>query len=474
MARFGRNLLGDLANPAFAGSLFTAGAALGGMPRRMQEEKDRLDRLQEQNEAFELYRQGLFSSEQGDVSALYNRSSDLSEMLKDTKDEDVRTDLMQKISSLDQLAGETKSRATSNKANAIIQVEQTLAGYEERGDANLTEQERQVKQVLTERLEVLKQDTQALSQAEEAKRTARLTKLQNDEAMAVAETNAMKRELGSIDPESPEWDRAASKYPRLGSAVKQLRNDLLEIKIERQENLDKLAEGTPLTPNEIKKVEDLGLGKFLTENDRANRALLVRITNAEIEKRVEIALRPLDPASAGMAKALVIDNLRELAEQGEIENLPIWQDLSDKVENLLEDPDEIELFVNRVEGLSPVEIENEVISYIREKFPTKFEEMQTEINRKSAIASTKQGALAQIALRTNAARGTAAYEAGLIDEDRPLVEGEEGYFDLNNPDDAERALMQYKREETQKRREELSSSYIESQEAARRMPTLGK
>jgi hypothetical protein len=34
MARFGRNLLGNLANPAFAGGLFTAGQQLASAPRR--------------------------------------------------------------------------------------------------------------------------------------------------------------------------------------------------------------------------------------------------------------------------------------------------------------------------------------------------------------------------------------------------------------------------------------------------------
>lgn len=39
MARFGRNLLGNLANPAFAGGLFTAGQQLGSLPRRLEEKK---------------------------------------------------------------------------------------------------------------------------------------------------------------------------------------------------------------------------------------------------------------------------------------------------------------------------------------------------------------------------------------------------------------------------------------------------
>lgn len=58
MARFGRNLLGDLANPAFAGGLFTAGQQLGSLPRRLEEKKTFEGMMQE------------LSAAQGDAAAV--------------------------------------------------------------------------------------------------------------------------------------------------------------------------------------------------------------------------------------------------------------------------------------------------------------------------------------------------------------------------------------------------------------------
>ena len=184
----------------------------------------------------------------------------------------------------------------------------------------------------------------------------------------------------------------------------------------------------------------------------------------KFQKELDIALRPLDPASAGLAKALVKSTLEDIVKEGEIEQLPIAQDLSDKVEDILEDPEELEFFLNRVEGASPVEIDGIVRDYLRSKFPERFAEMETEMRRKATVETTRQGALADIAASTNAARGTAAFEAGIIDEDRPLTPDDEGYFDLSDPDDADRALMLYERQETTKKKTAFKEQKEEAEE----------
>lgn len=262
----------------------------------------------------------------------------------------------------------------------------------------------------------------------------------------------MKRDLSRFQPNSKEFQEKAQTYRDRGlsTEVDRLENSLLQIQTERQDLLDKLRERAPLSPEEKKEITDLGFK--LTNDIATDRKRLNTIRESKFQKQVDIALRQFDPATTGMAKALVIDNLREFVAKGEIEQLPIVQDLSDKVEDILEDPEELELFINRVEGLSPVEIDNVVLNYLKNKFPEEFAEMQTEIRRKATVETTRQGALADIAASTNSARGTAAFEAGIIDEDRPLTPDDEGYFDLSNPDDADRALMLYEREETKKRK----------------------
>jgi len=235
----------------------------------------------------------------------------------------------------------------------------------------------------------------------------------------------------------------------LSQQVDVLEKEVLTVMTERQDLVDKLNERAPLTAEEKKIITDLGFK--LTDDIKTDRKRLNTIKETKFQKELDIALRPLDPASAGLAKAYVIETLEEIVQEGDIEDLPFYQDISDKVANILEDPEELEFFLKKVEGASPAEIPSIVTDYLKKKFPKKFEDMQTEIRRKATIETTKQGALADIAASTNAARGTAAYEAGMIDEDRPLTPDDEGYFDLSNPDDANRALMLYEREESKKR-----------------------
>ena len=450
MARFGRELVRSLTQPAFLEDVRRVGMLAGSMPQRKREEEEKQERLARENEIFRIYEQGLRSSEDANVAGVSAATSKLSGMLTETQDESVRSNLMSKISELGKLAAPTQAAKDQRNIADLIKAENLLAELDEKGEA-LTENERRIKEGVQQRVDQLRQSAGTVAGAQNARRDARIAELTKKEALSVAEANSMKRDLSQFVG-TEQFQQKAQKYRDMGLSqqVDELESKVLKVMTERQDSIDKLNERAPLSSAEEKIITDLGFK--LTGDVKVDRKRLNAILDTKFQKELDIALRPLDPASAGLAKATVIDTLRNLVEQGEIEPFPIAQDLSDKVEDMLEDPEEIELFLGRVEGASPAEIETIVINYIKEKFPEKFADMQTEIRRKATIKTTKQGALAEIAASTNAARGTAAFEAGLIDEDRPLTPNDEGYFDLSNPDDADRALMLYEREETKKRR----------------------
>ena len=451
MARFGRDLVKSLANPLYAGQVATAGMLLGGMPGRMKEEEKRQERMQRETSAFEIYNQALRSSEDANVAGVTSSAGKLSGMLTEETDETLRSDLMQKITALGNLQTETQAKKDIRNVEDLVKAEALLEQLNEKGDAR-TSNEDIIMEGVQQRVDQLRQDGSIVQGANTLKRQRRLSSLQQTETLAVAEANAMKRDLAQHPVGSKNFNDRVAFYRSKGLGVEadQLQNDLMTIQTDRQDLQDKLDQRANLTPAEKKIITDLGFK--ITGDVKTDRKRLNTIQETKFQKQLNIALRQLDPASAGLAKATVIDSLRELVKEGEIEQLPIAQDLSDKVEDILNDPEELELFMGRVEGASPNEIENIVINYIKDKFPEEFAEMQTEIRRKATIQSTKQGALADIAVSTNAARGTAAFEAGLIDEDRPLTSDDEGYFDLTNPDDADRALMLYERQETTKKK----------------------
>jgi hypothetical protein len=451
MARFGRDLVKSLANPLYAGQVATAGMLLGGMPGRIEEEEKRQERMQRETSAFEIYNQALRSSEDANVAGVTSSAGKLSGMLTEETDETLRSDLMQKITALGNLQTSTQAKKDIRNVEDLVKAEALLEQLNEKGDAR-TSNEDTIMEGVQQRVDQLRQDGSIVQGANALKRQRRLASLQQSETLAVAEANAMKRDLAQHPVGSKNFNDRVAFYRSKGLGVEadRLQNDLMTIQTDRQDLQDKLDQRAPLTPAEKKIITDLGFK--VTGDVKADRKTLNTIQETKFQKQLNIALRQLDPASAGLAKATVIDTLSELVREGEIEQLPIAQDLSDKVEDMLSDPDELELFMGRVEGASPAEIENIVIGYIKERFPEDFAEMQTEIRRKATIQSTKQSALADIAVSTNAARGTAAFEAGQIDEDRPLTPDDEGYFDLANPDDADRALVLYEREENKKRK----------------------
>lgn len=450
MARFGRDFVRGATQPAYLEGLFQLGQQIGSAPRRRREEEEKQERLARENKIFEIYEQGLRSSEDANVAGVTAATRKLSGMLTEAQDESVRSDLMSKISGLGKLTASTQAAKDQRNIVDLIKAENLLAELDEKGEA-LTENERRIREGVQQRVDQLKQSAGTVAGAQNARRDARITELTKVESLAVAETNAMKRNLAQFVG-TAQFAERAQRYRDMGLSqqVDVLEKEVLTVMTERQDLVDKLKERAPLTKEEEQIITDLGFK--LTGDIKTDRKRLNTIKETKFQKELDIALRPLDPASAGFAKALVKSTLEDIVKEGEIEQLPIAQDLSDKVEDILEDPEELEFFLNRVEGASPVEIDSIVRDYLRNKFPKRFVEMETEMRRKATVETTRQGALADIAASTNAARGTAAFEAGLIDEDRALVEGEEGYFDLSDPDDADRALMLYERQETTKKK----------------------
>ncbi len=449
MARFGRDLVRSLTQPAFAEDVGRVGMLAGSMPARRKEEEAKQERMQRETDAFTIYNQGIRSSEDANVAGVTAAESKLAGMLTGETNETLRSDIMKKITALGNLQKTTQTAKAGRNVDDLIEAENLLNDLKEKGDAR-TANEDVVMGAVQQRVDQLRQDADVVQGANAKKVNNRIAMLQKKESLAVAETNEMKRQLSQFVGTN-QFAEKAQRYRDMGLSqqVDKLETEVMTVMTERQDLIDKLNERAPLSAAEKKIITDLGFK--VTGDVKTDRKRLNTIKETKSQKELDIALRPLDPASAGLAKALVKQELEQIVEEGDIEDLPFYQDISDKVADILEDPEELEFFLNRVDGASQAEIPSIIREYLKGKFPQKFEDMQTEVRRKATIQTTKRGALADIAASTNAARGTAAFEAGIIDEDRPLTPDDEGYFDLENPDDADRALMLYERGESQKR-----------------------
>ena len=156
MARFSRGLFRELANPSYGQGLMAVGAQLGSAQAEAQaaERQKEIDSM-----SFKLLRQGLFSADQGDVSALAARTNDLVDMMNRTTDEKSRATLQDMITQLDAERSATQTKATSNTANSIIKTEDALKNMQSEMDAmggQVTGQQKKVFDALTQRLEFMK------------------------------------------------------------------------------------------------------------------------------------------------------------------------------------------------------------------------------------------------------------------------------------------------------------------------------
>tara|TARA_Y100000401_G_scaffold114006_1_gene115455 strand:+ start:791 stop:2242 length:1452 start_codon:yes stop_codon:yes gene_type:complete len=469
MATFSRELLRSLTQPAFQQNLFAAAEQLGGMPAQREElEKQKLIR-DRQNSLFKTYQQGLRSFEDANVAGVTGASKKLSGMLSTETNDTLRSDLMTAISNLGGLQEKTQVKKDNRNVSDLIQAENLLKDLEQKGDAR-TENENFIMNAVQQRVDQLNQMPSVAINASEVRRDARIAELTKKEALAVAETNAMKRELSQFIG-TPQFNEKAQEFIDRGvdeTEVRRLVNTVLQVKKENEQLLTDLEALEPLSPKELKIITDAG---FTSRGSsrlgiKADRELLNEISKTEQNKRLALAFRELDPVSAAGAKSIVIDTLNNLVEEGELEPFPIIQDLSDKVEKILNNPDEIQLFLGRVEGSTKDEVENIVLNYIEEKFPKEYQEMQKELKRRATVDATKQSALVDIARATNAARGQAAFEAGEIDENRPLTPDDEGYFDLENEDDLDRAIRQNEQDESKRIKEEVSKIRVPGREPA--------
>ena len=135
MARFGRDIVKSLTQPAFADLTSDVGMLLGGLPGKRREEEARQDRLQRETDVFTIYEQGLRSSEDANVAGVTAASKKLSGMLTDEVDETVRSDLMTKISALGKLQETTQTAKDQRNITDLIQAENLLDDLEQKGDA---------------------------------------------------------------------------------------------------------------------------------------------------------------------------------------------------------------------------------------------------------------------------------------------------------------------------------------------------
>ena len=141
-----------MTQPSYQEGLFTAARELGGLRGRLEQERGAMQRF---DQAVQASEQGIAAAQQGDVSALTNRIAELRRQMASATTLQEKQRIRQEMANLQRLQPGAQKISVSNKARSIVQGEQALQ------DESLVGP---VRSAIEGRLEVLKQDPEAMAE----------------------------------------------------------------------------------------------------------------------------------------------------------------------------------------------------------------------------------------------------------------------------------------------------------------------
>ena len=379
MAKFSQAFLRQAASPGMFGlGVAGLGSQLG---TALQERRQREEQMQAQQQQMTLINQSIAAAEQGDTRALTANRNKIMELLSVTQDEATRNSLMDTLNQLNAARPAAQKQAVTNTANAIIKTEEALKQFNESTEPMTNEeymQRAKVQGALEERLAVMKQNGQAVIEADNIKYQTKFAKYQRQNKLAEQQEIAAERALGAVVFEGEEYKAIRKELTDqgMGNAVSRFEKVQYEL-IEAKDNADQIRESTaPITKKEEQTLIDNGHKP--TGNIRLDRRRLALIQEVRDKAIIVQANRRLGGVTD--PKAHVQATLDDLMEYGDLPFNFINSDLYNKIEDLSDvEVQQLADTLKRPAGeeLTANEIKQRVIDFIKNKFPEQFKEMET-------------------------------------------------------------------------------------------------
>lgn len=385
MAKFSQAFLQSMTQPAYQEGLFTAARNLGGLPGRIREEQETRTT---QESLVNMMNTNNRIAETGNVKGLEDQRVRLTEMLSAAQSDQSRDMILQELSRVEGLRDVAKPAAQQRDINTLLRAEQSLAEADKQiatlqGDASAEGQIKldaaiRAKQAIQSRVDSLKSNASLVTAADNQKIDMEIASLTKDEALRSARKNEMIAKLKSVPVNSEAWNALVeeAENKNLGSAVNSVITELNDLELKRLEVAKAQEDQRKLTNEEIAELAEANVPLPPGLSDIERRRRYTVFANVQIEKSVNKATRPLDVPTEARANALVKTALNFMVRDAELEGALFMQDLSDKVEDLLADPNQLQEIQGLVSGLTGVEVIEAVESYIQDKFPKKYAEYQ--------------------------------------------------------------------------------------------------
>ena len=399
MAKFSQAFLQSMTQPSYQEGLFTAAQQLGEMPGQMREAQEV---RATQESLVEMINTNSRIAETGNVKGLEEQRNKLTGMLSSATSDTSRDMILKELSRLEGLRDVAKPVARQRDVNTLLRAEKSLKEADDqiaslRADTSPDASIRldaalRAKQAIQSRIDSLRSDATLVTEVDNAKIDIEIAALTKDEALRSARKNDMIARLKSVSVDSDEWKDLVEEAGKknLGNAVKSVIADLQEAELKRLEVKKAQEEQRPLSDEEINELREAGvwddeLSPTLSKIEQRRRYTV--FANTQIQKKVDKATRPLDVPSEARANALVRTTLNFMVRDAELEGAPLLQDLSDKIEDLLADPEEVQIIQGLVADLTGAEVIPAIESYIKDRFPKKYAEY--EQFRKNRIEESK-------------------------------------------------------------------------------------
>jgi len=383
-------LFNALSNPSYQEGLMTVAAQLGSAQATAQaaERQKEIDSM-----SFKLLRQGLFSADQGDVSALAARTNDLVDMMGRTTDEKSRATLQDMITQLDAQRSATQTKATSNTASSIIKTEQALMDLQNEMDSTagpLAPERQRVFDALTQRLEYMKStNPTAVVEAESIKYNTEVDAITKAEALRTLKIDAAVRDLQNLPVGSPQRAALEKKLEaeNLGIAIDKVVQQ--EQEAEQRERELQIIRGKTgeLSPEEIEDAKQYGIWEQIKDLPVERKRFLFNAAAVkDTELRTSISLQPLTVPEQARARALITRELNAIARSGDyVDLLPWHDDIKTKIDGL--NDDQLAELLGRTAGLAEIQIQQEVVNWLYENFE---EEMKNSDQYRKNIAEKNE------------------------------------------------------------------------------------
>ena len=405
MAKFSRAFLQSMAQPSYQQGLFSAARSLGELPGRLAEEREVMGT---QQTLAEMMNTNSRIAETGNVKGLEEQRVKLTGMLSGATSDQSRDMILQELGRVENLREVAKPVARTRDINTLITAEKSLKEANDQiaslqGDTTAEGQIRldaaiRAKQAIQNRVNSLKSDAALVAAADNEKIDREIAALTKDETLRSARKNDMVAKLKSTPINTPAWKALVKEASEnnLGAAVNSVITELNELELKRLEVAAAQEAQRPLSEAEKQELKEnnIPLKKGLSVIEQRRRYTV--FANSQIQKLTDKATRPLDVPSEARANALVKTTLNFMVRDADLGFSPFTADLSEKVEDLLANPEEMQTLQGIVADLSGGEIVDAVKGYIKDKFPEKYTDYEQALRNRAVEAEEFQDLLDEV------------------------------------------------------------------------------